>query len=674
MNQKAEDVLSELLLQWEELQEQGKELSAAELCDDHPELVEEFAERIHALKSTAWLDKHLDDDDFALKDHPSTLEPRTHIGRYRLEKLVAEGGFAYVWLGFDEELQRPVAVKMPKPNRALSIDSFMAEARRVARLKHPGIIQVYDTGRDGDSCFIVSEFVEGGSLADQLKKNRPTQEQAIRWVVQIAEALEYAHLHGVVHRDIKPANILIDHHNRALLADFGIAQSASKSPEHALSMGTLSYVSPEQLEGKPTDPRADVYSLGIVLHEVLTGTIPYSSREPNTLRKEIASGAQSVSASELSEELKRICRKALNRDPQDRYKSAAHFSADLEKCLQGKDSLFGSGFALLSILAITTTALVFFRSNANNGVVTTKDAIVEVQGATQITSFAQTPDGNLLSSEVENVVRLWDTNTWKSKQEFKGLVDWARCVDISKDGKWIAACSGGHMVDGIFKPGDRNEAIIWDRQTGDEVKRIDVSDLPVSTVAISSDGTEILTGSDDKLVKLWDRATGQEKLRMRGHTLMVRSVKFIPNTRRAVSCSSDKTIRLWDLDSGEELRSFEGHTEGVESIACSLDGELLVSGAKDNTVRIWEIESGREMKRLEGHGNHVVSVRFSSDGRLIISGSLDCTARLWDAQSGKELIVFMGHPKPVAAVTLSPNGKQVITGCGDGKIRVWNLD
>jgi serine/threonine protein kinase len=674
VNQKAEDVLSELLLQWEELQEQGKELSAAELCDDHPELVEEFAERIHALKSTAWLDKHLDDDDFALKDHPSTLEPRTHIGRYRLEKLVAEGGFAYVWLGFDEELQRPVAVKMPKPNRALSIDSFMAEARRVARLKHPGIIQVYDTGRDGDSCFIVSEFVEGGSLADQLKKNRPTQEQAIRWVVQIAEALEYAHLHGVVHRDIKPANILIDHHNRALLADFGIAQSASKSPEHALSMGTLSYVSPEQLEGKPTDPRADVYSLGIVLHEVLTGTIPYSSREPNTLRKEIASGAQSVSASELSEELKRICRKALNRDPQDRYKSAAHFSADLEKCLQGKDSLFGSGFALLSILAITTTALVFFRSNANNGVVTTKDAIVEVQGATQITSFAQTPDGNLLSSEVENVVRLWDTNTWKSKQEFKGLVDWARCVDISKDGKWIAACSGGHMVDGIFKPGDRNEAIIWDRQTGDEVKRIDVSDLPVSTVAISSDGTEILTGSDDKLVKLWDRATGQEKLRMRGHTLMVRSVKFIPNTRRAVSCSSDKTIRLWDLDSGEELRSFEGHTEGVESIACSLDGELLVSGAKDNTVRIWEIESGREMKRLEGHGNHVVSVRFSSDGRLIISGSLDCTARLWDAQSGKELRVFMGHPKPVAAVTLSPNGKQVITGCGDGKIRVWNLD
>jgi serine/threonine protein kinase len=665
VNQKDEDVLSDLLLQWEEWQEQGQELSPAELCKDHPHLIQELADRIHALKSTTWLDKQVDDDSSSFEYDPTTLEQRTLVGRYRLDKLVAEGGFAYVWLGFDEELQRPVALKMPKPNRAFSTESFIAEARRVAKLKHPGIVQVHDTGRDGDSCFIVSEFVEGGSLADQLNRNCPTQVQAIRWVIQIAEALEYAHVHGVVHRDIKPANILIDHHNRALLADFGVSAS---------NLGTLSYVSPEQLEGKPTDPRSDVYSLGVVLHEVLTGTIPYSSREPNNLRKEIVSGVQSVSASELSEELKRICSKALRRDPNDRYQSPAHVGADLGKCLERKDSLFGSGFALLSILAIATTAFVFFRSDAHKDVVTTKDAVAEVQGATQITSFAVTPDGDLLTTEIENGVRRWDTTIWKSKQEFKGLIDWARCVDVSKDGKWIVACSGGHMVDGIFTPGDHNEAVIWDGHTGDEIQRIDVSDLPVSTVAISPDGTEVLTGSDDKLVKLWDRTTGQEKLRMRGHALMVRSVKFIPNTRQAVSCSSDKTIRLWDLDSGEELGGFEGHTEGVESIDCSSDGKLLVSGAKDNTVRIWDIQSRLELKKLDGHGNHVVSVRFSSDGRLISSGSLDRTARLWDVEIGKELRVFMGHPKPVTAVTLLRNGKQLITGCGDGKIRVWNLD
>ncbi|MFM8572466.1 MAG: protein kinase domain-containing protein [Pirellula sp.] len=680
MNQKDEDLLSELLLVWEE---QGQKLSAEELCKDHPHLVQELAQRIHALKSTAWLDKPLGDDEFELEVHRTTLEPRTLIGRYRLEKLVAEGGFAYVWLGFDEELQRPVAVKVPKPNRAFSIDSFMAEARRVARLKHPGIVQVYDTGRDGDSCFIVSEFVEGGSLADQLRKNRPTQEQAIRWIIQIAEALEYAHLHGVVHRDIKPANILIDHHHCALLADFGIAQSASKSTEHALSLGTLSYVSPEQLVGKPTDPRSDVYSLGVVLHEVLTGTIPYSSREPNVLRKEIASGAQAVSSSELSDELKRICKKALNRDPQDRYKSAAHFGADLGRYLDKKPSsmwrwialvlaLLGGGLAFANWYKGDQVALESQRSNVNS--VSIKDAFVEVQGAEKITSIVFTPDGNMLTSEVENIVRLWDTMTWKPKQEFTGLIDWARCVDISKDGKWIVACSGGHLVDGVFTPGNHNEVVVWDTITAQEERRFNVSSLPISTVAISTDGKEILTGSDDKLVKLWDRETGQEKLRMRGHSLMVRKVKFIPNSKQAVSCSSDKTIRIWDLETGDEVKRLRGHTEGVESIACSPDGTMLASASKDNTVRIWDVRLGKVLHKLTDHENHVISVWFSTDGRLVLSGSLDHTARLWDALTGKCLKVYTDHLDNVSAVALSPSGNQVITGCGDGMIRVWNID
>jgi serine/threonine protein kinase len=670
---KDEEILSDLLLQWEELHETGQDLAASDLCKAYPHLIDELSQRIHAMKTTAWIDEHLEEDESPYDDLQTTHEPRTLIGRYRLEKLVAEGGFAYVWLGFDQELQRPVAVKVPKPNRALSVDSFMAEARRVARLKHPGIIQVYDSGRDGDSCFIVSEFVEGGSLADQLKKNRPNQDQAIRWMIEIAEALEYAHAHGVVHRDIKPANILIDHHHRALLADFGIAQSASKSAEHALSLGTLSYVSPEQLEGKPTDARADVYSLGVMLHEILTGTIPYSSTDPNTLRREIAKGVQSISSPSLSSDFKRICSKALRHDPYERYQSAAHFAADLKGCIKEKSSLFGSGIALLSILAITTSAFALFRPSVTKEVFTIHDATVQVQGAEQISSISQTPDGNFLTSEIENVVRIWNSKNWEPKKEFKGLVDWARCVDISKDGKWIVACTGGHIVDGIFTPGIHNEVVVWDALAGAEVQRIDVSGLPVSTVAISHDGNEILTGSDDKLMKLWDRVTGQEKLCMRGHSLMVRSAKFIPGTRLAASASSDTTIRLWDLDTGEELRSFDGHTESVESIACSFDGKLLVSGAKDNSVRIWDVLTGKQVQVFEGHGNHVVSVCFSVDGRWVLSGSLDRTARLWDVETGKEFKVFEGHPKQVTAVAMSSDGKQVITGCADGRIRVWKL-
>ena len=332
MTDKDQDRLSDLLLRWEELRELGQDTPASELCKDDSHLIEELARCIHALKVTSWLDKPITNDESPGGNVSTTGEPRTLIGRYRLDNLIAEGGFAQVWRGYDLELQRIVAVKVPKPSRLQSADAFMAEARRVARLNHPGIVPVYDVGREGDFCFIVSEFVEGGSLGDHLVNSPPSQQQAIRWIIEIADALEYAHLHGVIHRDIKPANILIDHHNRALLADFGIAQSANKAGQEALSLGTLRYMSPEQLEGKPVDPQADIFSLGIVLHETLTGKLPYSSDEPNVLRREIVAGAK-VGMSGLPAELKRICQKALEHNPQHRHTSTAHFAADLRRYL-----------------------------------------------------------------------------------------------------------------------------------------------------------------------------------------------------------------------------------------------------------------------------------------------------------------------------------------------------
>jgi Leucine-rich repeat (LRR) protein/tRNA A-37 threonylcarbamoyl transferase component Bud32 len=361
-----EEVLADLLLRWEELREQGQETPAAELCLHCPQLAAELARRIEALKVTSWMDQPLESVDKPTGEMPSTpSEPRTLIGRYRLDALIAEGGFAQVWRGYDLELQRVVAVKVPKPSRLQSVDAFMAEARRVARLKHPGIVPVHDVGREGESCFIVSEFVEGGSLGDHLVNSPPTKQQAIRWIIEVADALEYAHLHGVIHRDVKPANILIDHHNRALLADFGIAQSANKAGQQALSLGTLRYMSPEQLEGKPVDPRADIFSLGVVLHEALTGKLPYSSFEPNVLRREIVAGTATCS-DQLPIELRQICEKAFHRHADQRYSSAAHFAAVLRKALESQPTkLPGKAFAwALMILVVTIcAALLWWRTN-----------------------------------------------------------------------------------------------------------------------------------------------------------------------------------------------------------------------------------------------------------------------------------------------------------------------
>lgn len=348
--------LAELLLRWEELFEKGQDTPAAQLAKDRPDLIPELARRINALKTVSWITKPSADQPAS----PAAPVPlRTFgerlAGRYRLETLLAEGGFAEVYRAFDEELQRPVAVKMPKPDRLGSGDAFLAEARRVARLKHEGIVPAYDVGMAGSTCFIVSEFVEGGSLADRLVKGKPSAEEALRWIGEIADALEYAHLHGVVHRDIKPGNILVDHHGRAKLADFGIAQSAAKADDAGPSLGTLRYMSPEQLQGKPVDHRTDVFSLGIVLHELLTGEVPYASLEPPLLRRDIVAGSSTLSH-RMPPALREVCRKALSVDPQARQASAAQFAAEVRRAAGAKRGQLVWPWLLTGVAAVALLA------------------------------------------------------------------------------------------------------------------------------------------------------------------------------------------------------------------------------------------------------------------------------------------------------------------------------
>jgi len=452
---KDEEILAELLLRWEELRERGQDTPAAELCQEHPHLAEELARRIKALKAVSWMDKPLDPgDDGPDSEGSSDAKPRTLIGRYRLDDLIATGGFAQVWRGYDLELQRVVAVKVPRPSRLQSADAFMAEARRVARLKHPGIVPVFDVGHDGDSCFIVSEFVEGGSLGDQLSRNPPTQQQAVRWVAEIADALEYAHLHGVVHRDIKPANILIDHHGRALLADFGIAQSANKAGQEALSLGTLRYMSPEQLEGREVDARSDIFSLGVVLHEVLTGKLPYSSVEPNILRREIVAGAK---VENLPADLKRICEKALHRQPHQRHMSAAHFAAELRKCLESPSSKStGKLWAVaLVFLAVAVGAFIWWQAQRPANVPQVAGETPQVKPSTteDFDAWLKRVEGLPAKDQVDAVRTKLQTlnpgfNGEMETQTKKGVVVYARIVGANDliDISPLAALTGLETV------------------------------------------------------------------------------------------------------------------------------------------------------------------------------------------------------------------------------------
>lgn len=358
------ELLAELLLCWEELYEQGQDISASTLAKEHPELIDELARRIQHLKAISWIDTPIDDeypDDVYIGDlckpkESYPLAPRTLAKRYRLGELIAEGGFAKVFKGFDSELERIVAIKVPKASKVESRDSFQAEAKRVAGLKHEGIVPVFDVGLEGDTCFIVTEFVEGGSLAEKLWSPNIKVADAVGWTAAIGDALEYAHSRGVIHLDIKPANILLNNRGRARLTDFGISRSAATAEDLAPSLGTLQYMSPEQLEGKPTDHRSDIYSLAVVLFEAINGETPHSSSEPHLLRKEIVLGQKPSWTNDCPLALRQAVEKALSRDPDQRQSSAGEFTAEIRRASSPRPRRSAWPWAVASVVALALYA------------------------------------------------------------------------------------------------------------------------------------------------------------------------------------------------------------------------------------------------------------------------------------------------------------------------------
>jgi serine/threonine protein kinase len=261
-------------------------------------------------------------------------------GRYRLDVLIGKGGFALVYRGFDTWLERDVAVKVPRVDRAVTVsevDLCRLEARKVARLKHPNIVAVHDVGQDAGTCFIVSEWIDGADLANRIQRDRFSHAEAARVVAEVAEALGHAHGMGFVHRDIKPANILQDHQGRAYLTDFGIAALEEELLQNTGAVGTLPYMAPEQLDASlgPTDHRADIYSLGVVLYELLTGRRPFRSGSLLELRALILAGSppppRSIEAS-VPEGLEQICLRCMAK-LLDRYQGADLVAADLRAYL-----------------------------------------------------------------------------------------------------------------------------------------------------------------------------------------------------------------------------------------------------------------------------------------------------------------------------------------------------
>lgn len=679
---------------------------------------------------------------------PTPAAPLGQLDEYDVLEELGSGAFGTVFRGFDRSLRREVAIKVLNPEHAAvhrDRQRFEQEARVVSSLQHDHVVRILDvsTASELSLPYLVMELVSGQSLAEHLagktiaKQGVFEPQEGARLVRQVALALGAAHAMGLVHRDIKSSNIMLDNSTgRAKLTDFGLARQVPDAGEintrSGTVLGTLPYMSPEQvLTPEQVDARSDLYSLGVVLYELLTGERPFRGTSSALLVQAVHDDPQPLRRLNpaVPRDLETICLKCLAKEPAKRYTTAEALAEELQRFLAGEPILARpvaswergvkwvkrqrvvaallAAVVLVAILGFAGVTWQWARAEAN--LARAVDAATAAESSRMVADSAADAAETARQGEraererVERLLYAHDVslayheylnhNALRAAQLLDGtpaaLRNWewrflnrfcreeqltlsghravVRSVAFSPDGKLLASISPGL---GFDRPG---EVKVWDATTGAERFNLPGHAGTEVAVAFSPDGKRLVTTSARQAggVRVWNVVDGREILAipLDGHAFCV---EFSPDGRLLAMGQHNGRVVLHDSASGAEVLSASRHKGRVFDLAFNRDGTLLASAAQDGAASIWNVSDGRKIHSVEGLGD-ARTVAFSPDSRQLAIGAWSGAVKIlhMTAEGGREVPV---RPLPSAVMQLRwrPDGKQLAVLTDDGALQLWD--
>jgi len=646
--------------------------------------------------------------------------------RYRLERRLGGGGMGDVFLAADTRLRgRQVALKILKEALVVSEElrkRFEHEVAVCAALSSSHhIVDVRDSGVTPEGHpFYVMEYLYGESLGQLLRREkRLSGKRTVSTITQVCEGLHLAHkgvmlwpdhkLIKVVHRDLKPDNIFLVPMERGeedlvKILDFGIAKIHSDQADLTnltttnAFLGTFHYAAPEQLEvEKDLDERADIYSLGIILYEMLTGTDPFglgfnlqSVSQASWYRAHIFVPPQPLriqpDCEQLPAALEAVVLRCLQKLPSERFASVDELSQALKAAVADRyrDSDMTISQLPTSPQEVSDTTL----EQPTPPLQADSDVSVPQPSTSSISNHLQpSPVTPGHGEKADSAIR---SNSPLASRGISDRKELSSTPPPRKSPFLILArivpslprvlLFSGILFIGLFFSvglrwylGPKQDALTIEKAKFTSTNTLSRHSDSVWSIAFSADGQTLASSSGDRTIKTWNPASGKLLHTLSGHGSDVLSVAISLDGKTLASGSKDKTIKLWNLSNGKLLRTLSGHSDAVRSVTFSPYKETLASGSWDKTIKLWNLPSGKLDRTLSGHTGRIDSVAISPYGHALASGSTDKTIKLWNLFTGKPLHTASGHLDGVLSVAFSPTGWTMASGSKDKTVKIWGL-